>query len=506
MQEYRLEMKGITKTFTALKALDEANFSLKPGEVHALLGINGAGKSTLIKVLSGIYSKDDGEIFIDGSPVKIENPQDAIALGISTVYQDPQMIESFTGYENIFLGEENNKRFEFSLLSRKEMKQRALRLLEEYPLEIDVEKPVYALSAIEREILAVLRALSKKCNILILDEPTSILTEKEKHVLFDFVRLLKQKGVSIIYITHHLDEVATICDSFTVFRGGKDIAHEDVVGGRVEAHHIAELMLGQKLEQLYPPKTKEYLGETAFACENLCLEGKLEDINFEVRKGEILGIFGLVGSGIDEISKISFGAMYKSSGTFSIKGKPVELADTRCAIRNGIFLVPGDRKAEGQIGNLDIAQNLTLVKLERVLGSLLLVKKRQENQLAEGLVEKLKIATTSIRKKVMELSGGNQQKVVIGKGLFSQADIYIFCEPTVGVDVGAKSGIYETMRELSKTAAVIIISSDPEEVLGNADRVMVVNHGKIVLEADESQTTLQGMLVKATSNETIGVN
>lgn len=501
MENVRLELKGINKQFTSVKALDDANFVLKKGEVHALLGINGAGKSTLIKVISGVYAKDSGEIWMNGQPVEIHSPQDAIRLGISTVYQDPQMIESFTGYENIYLGVENSKNRELTVMSRREMKERAKKLLEKYPLEIDVEKPVYSLSAIEREILAVLRALSKECDVLILDEPTSILTEKEKHILFDFVRSLKKTGVSVIYITHHLDEVEKICDSLTVFRNGHNIAHEEVENGHVDAHHIAELMLGEKLEQLYPPKTRQYLGETLLSAEKISLDGKLHQVSLEVHRGEILGIFGLVGSGIDEISKILFGAMYHTSGTLNLHGKPVELRDTGDAIRNGIYLVPGDRKAEGMIGSLEIAQNITMAKLGRISNRLGCVNRKQELTFAEQMKQKLAIATPSVHKKAGELSGGNQQKVVIGKGLFSQAEIYIFCEPTVGVDVGAKSGIYETMRELSKTAAVIIISSDPEEVLGNADRVMVVNKGYVTLTCAENETTLQDMLVKATSNQ-----
>lgn len=501
MENVRLELKGINKQFASVKALDDANFVLKKGEVHALLGINGAGKSTLIKVISGVYAKDSGEIYMNGQPVEIHSPQDAIRLGISTVYQDPQMIESFTGYENIYLGVENSKNRELTVMSRREMKERAKKLLEKYPLEIDVEKPVYSLSAIEREILAVLRALSKECDVLILDEPTSILTEKEKHILFDFVRSLKETGVSVIYITHHLDEVEKICDSLTVFRNGHNIAHEEVENGHVDAHHIAELMLGEKLEQLYPPKTRQYLGETLLAADKISLDGKLHQVSLEVHRGEILGIFGLVGSGIDEISKILFGAMYHTAGTLSLHGKPVELRDTGDAIRSGIYLVPGDRKAEGMIGSLEIAQNITMAKLGRISNRFGCVNRKQELTFAEQMKQKLAIAAPSVHKKAGELSGGNQQKVVIGKGLFSQAEIYIFCEPTVGVDVGAKSGIYETMRELSKTAAVIIISSDPEEVLGNADRVMVVNKGYVTLTCAENETTLQDMLVKATSNQ-----
>lgn len=501
MEHARLEIRGVNKQFTAVKALDDANFCLQPGEVHALLGINGAGKSTLIKVISGIYAKDSGEIYKDGKLVSIENPQDAIHLGISTVYQDPQMVESFTGYENIYLGEENRKKGVLTSMSRGEMKRRAGELLKEYPLQIDIEKPVYLLSAIEREILAVLRALSKQCDVLILDEPTSILTEKEKHDLFDFIRELKKRGVSIIYITHHLDEVEMICDAFTVFRNGHNIAHELVTGGKVDARHIAELMLGEKLEQLYPEKTDRHVGDEVLRAEGIELAGKLKDVSLTLHKGEILGIFGLVGSGIDEISKILYGAMYHSGGDIFLNGTKTVLKDTRDAIEKGIYLVPGDRKAEGMIGNLEIAQNITLAKLSRICGRTGLVDRQKEITFAEELKDKLSIAAPDVFKKAGELSGGNQQKVVIGKGLFSQAGIYIFAEPTVGVDVGAKSGIYETMRELARDAAVIIVSSDPEEVLGNADRIMVINQGRITLSCADHETRLQEMLVKATSDQ-----
>lgn len=504
MSEYRLEMKNIQKQFLSLKALDSANFRLKKGEVHALLGINGAGKSTLIKVLSGVYLKDGGEIYIDGKKVKINSPKDAIMQGISTVYQDPQMIESFTAYENIYLGSENESKSIYSSINRKEMKKQAQELLKKYPLEIDLDKQVYLLSAIEREIVAVLRALSKQCDILILDEPTSILTEKEKHILFDVIKLLKQRGVSIIYITHHLDEVSKICDRFTVFRNGKDVAEKEIINNSVDVHDIAELMLGEKLQALYPEKNQEHVGDVLFEVKDLSLEGKFKDISFEARKGEIFGVFGLVGSGIDEISKVIFGAMHHTNGEVFKGGKKIALKSTKALIDNGVFLVPGNRKTEGQIGDLPIASNLTISKIDRILNKLGLVKKSAENKHAQEIVDHLSIATTNIHKKVQELSGGNQQKVVIGKGLFTQADVYIFAEPTVGVDVGAKFAIYETMRALTKEAAVIIISSDPEEVLGNADRIMVIHKGSTTLVKDSKDTDLKEMLVNAvTDNQTV---
>lgn len=501
MVDYCLKMKGITKRFGELKALNEANFELKTGEVRALLGINGAGKSTLIKVLSGIYKRDEGTIKILGKEIDINEAEDAIKHGVSTVYQDPQMIESFTGYENIYLGQESNEKGLFNKLSRKEMLQNAKKLLDTYPLEIDLQKPVYMLSMIEREIIAVLRALSKNCNILILDEPTSILTEKEKHILFDVVEMLRNRGVSIIYITHHLDEVEQICDGFTVFRDGKDVAHVDIHNKQVDSSYIAQLMLGKKLEALYPEKQRGNEIKPLFKVKDLALENKLNNINFTANTGEIYGIFGLVGSGIDEISKIIFGAMKKSRGQVYLNDKQVNLKNPKAVIDQGIFLVPGDRKKEGQVGDMSIAKNITLSKLEKIMNKLAILQGKKEERFSKELVEQLSISTTSIHKAVGKLSGGNQQKVVISKGLFTGANVYIFSEPTVGVDVGAKFAIYSIMRELAKESAVIIISSDPEEILGNSDRVMVIYKGKITMEKDCSETTLSEMLVKAVSDK-----
>lgn len=500
MSECCLEMKGICKNFGSLKALDDASLRVKQGEVRALLGINGAGKSTLIKVLSGVYAKDEGDIYIEGKKVDINSPEDAIKYGISTVYQDPQMVESFSGYENIYLGSETEKNGLFGKMSRKELLKRGKKLLETYPLEIDLEKPVYLLSMIEREIIAVLRALSKNCKILILDEPTSILTDKEKHILFDVVRTLKKRGVSIIYITHHLDEVEKICDGFTVFRNGKQVAEKDIINGKVDSSYIAELMLGQKLEKLYPEKTKGKEIIPYFKVENLALEGKFQSVDFEANKGEIYGIFGLVGSGIDEISKIIFGAMKKTEGKVYKEGKEIDIKNPKKVIDAGIFLVPGDRKKEGQIGDMSIVHNMSIAKMSRVSNGIKLIHRKEEVKIAKEMQEKLSIATTTIHKKVAQLSGGNQQKVVISKGLFTEGDVYIFTEPTVGVDVGAKFAIYSIMRELAKKAAVLIISSDPEEVLGNADKIMVLHKGCITMEKKAENTNLKEMLVHAVSN------
>ena len=499
--QHVLEMKGIYKSFAGVEALSDADLTLDKGETRALLGINGAGKSTMIKILSGVYDKDAGEILIDGKLCDITSPKSALTHGVSAVYQDPQMVESFTGYENIYLGNEGTTLRLLSGINRRKLKKNAIDLVAQYPFEIDVDKRIHAMSAVEREIIAILRALSRNCRILILDEPTSILTDKEKHALFEFIRELKAQGVSIIYITHHLDEVSQICDSFSVFRNGKVVCHEKITDQKVDSSYIAELMLGEKLEQLYPEKTHESPPAACLRAELISMNGKFTDISFEAKKGEIFGIFGLVGSGIDEISKTLYGAMSENAGSIYKDGRKLKLVSPGHAIREGIFLVPGNRKTEGFLNGMSVSFNITISKLEKTMQRFFVVDRRRETRNAQEMVSKLSISTPNVQKKVNELSGGNQQKVVIAKGLYADADVYIFAEPTVGVDLGAKSAIYDTMRALAQHAAVIIISSEPEEVMGNSDRVMVIYKGKATLHKDAGDTTLKEMLIHAISSE-----
>lgn len=296
-----------------------------------------------------------------------------------------------------------------------------------------------------------------------------------------------------------------MCDSFSVFRNGRNVCRETIKDGRVDSDHIAELMLGERLEQLYPLRAESFSDDVALEADGLSLEGKFTDISLKARRGEVFGVFGLVGSGIDELSKVLFGAVEKTGGELRKDGKPLRLSSPGDAIRQGVFLVPGNRKTEGFLMNLPITANITVANLPKTVKRLAIVDRKTETAAAQEMVDKLAIATPTVQKKVNELSGGNQQKIVIGKGLYTDADVYIFCEPTVGVDVGAKSGIYETMRALSRTAAVIIISSEPEEVLGNSDRVMVVYKGRITLAKNAADTSLKEMLVHAITSEEVPV-
>ncbi len=495
MEALKLKMQGIVKEFPGVKALDGVDFELKQGEVHALLGINGAGKSTLIKILSGVYQKDAGSIYIDNNQIEINNAQDAINKGISTVYQDPQMILSFTGYENIYLGSESERRGIFSRINRKKMREKAEMLLERFPVDIDLAKPVIELSAIEREIVAVLRALSKDMSVLVLDEPTSILTKTETAVLFSLIRLLKESGVSIIYITHRLKEIYEIADRLTVLQDGKNVATLNTNDGDGDNHMaIAELMLGKKLDKVYPAR-KRNPGKEVFSVKDLSLDGVFLDVNFSVRKGEILGIFGLVGSGAEELSKVLFGIIPKTSGAFKLNGREISIHSSSEAIKKGIFLIPGDRRQEGQISNEPVFFNVSLSNLKKISGLTGLIHRRTENLSVQKLVDQLKVVPRDIHQTVSSLSGGNQQKVVISKGLFSDAEVYIFAEPTVGVDVGSKTGIYSLIRELSEEKGIIIISSDCEEVYGMCDHTMVLYKGKVAMHTDVHECRLEEMLL-----------
>jgi ABC-type sugar transport system ATPase subunit len=488
-------MRGIVKEFPGVRALAGVDFNLKPGEVHALLGINGAGKSTLIKILAGIYQKDTGSIFVHENEVEINNPLDAKALGIATVYQDPQMIPTFTGYENIYLGSETDTKSVFSIINRRDLRKRAQKLLGRYPFSIDLNRPVYELETVEKETIAVLRALSQEhTSILVLDEPTSILTRSEISVLFQQIEILKKRGISIIYITHRLDEVFQVADRFTVLRDGKNVGTYGVKDKDIDSNKITELMLGEKLSQVYPSRGGKP-GQEVMRLENLSLAGKFSDVAFSSCRNEIIGIFGLVGSGFDELCKSIFGVMQPSGGKIYIEGQEVKLKSADEAVKSGIFLIPGDRRTEGLISEENVSFNTTLSNLKKISMVLGLTRPSQERKDTNAIIEALKIKTPSARQKAALLSGGNQQKVVIGKGLYTDSKVYVFEEPTVGVDVGAKAGIYHLIRELSKDQAVIVASSDCEEIFGICDRAIVLYKGRIVLDRPVKETRLDEMLL-----------
>ena len=493
--EIALSARGICKRFAAIDALRDVDFDLRAGEVHALLGVNGAGKSVFVKILSGLLRKDAGQIVVAGAEIEIGDPHQAELSGIASVQQRPELVDDLLGYENIYLGHEAPGGAEFQSFDRGALERRALSLSERVGLKVDVARPLRAMTAIERELIAILQALSSETiRVLILDEPTSVLTEAEKGVLFSLIRNVKAKGVGVIYITHRLDEVFEIADRFTVFRGGRVVA-TDVVG-RVNrsGERIAELMLGASLGEVYPAKVTRP-GDVLLSAESISYGGAFTDVSFAVRRGEVLGIFGLLGSGLDELSKVMYGDLSPEEGRLLVKGAPVHLRSPKEALRRGIFMVPGDRWAEGLTPTQDVAFNITLANLSRVslFGGLL--RRRLARKTSAKLAALVDLQPPDTWRAAATFSGGNQQKVVIAKGLFTEAEIYIFVEPTVGVDIGARAKIYALIRELAATSAVVVMSSDCDEVFGLSDVILALHKGRLTLDAPTAQVSREEVMV-----------
>lgn len=488
-----LSMQGIEKRFGDVKALDDVGFDLNEGEIHALLGVNGAGKSTLIKILSGVYTKDAGTITIADKAYDLGSPRAAIEAGIAVVQQHPELVGDLTGAENIYLGHEGPKSGLFSRVNRADIAARAAQLLSRFPIDIDLGKRVADMPAVDREIVAILHALRlEDTRVLILDEPTSTLTEREKASLFLMMRTLQQAGIAIIYITHRLEEVFEIADRFTVFRGGRNVACLTVAEARAGNVSIPNLMLDSDKGLSFPPRSGRDDGEVVLEARNLAAGNLFRNVSFAARKGEILGIFGLVGSGVDELSKALFGVIAPDQGDIRLNGSPVRFRSAAQALRAGIFLVPGDRRTEGLTLDEDVIFNTTLANLGRASAGGFLRFGDNRKQ-AAALAQKVDLQPAKLDRTLRGFSGGNQQKVVIAKGLYAQAQVYIFVEPTVGVDIGARSKIYALMREISQDAAVIVISSDCDEVHGIADRSLALYKGTPI-GAPDAQTTLDQLL------------
>ncbi|WP_151719472.1 sugar ABC transporter ATP-binding protein [Gemmobacter serpentinus] len=479
-----LRMRGIQKRFGPVKALDGVDFTLAQGEIHALLGTNGAGKSTLVKIISGLYQKDDGTIEIAGQEVEIASPADAMAKGIAAVQQHPELIDDLTGVENIFFGHEGANPGLFRRIRTNDMRKRAQDLLKRFPIDIDLDRPVAEMGAVDREIVAVLQALTgDHIRVLILDEPTSTLTEREKASLYQLMRALKEGGISIIYITHRLEEVFEIADRLTVFRGGRNVVSMSSTEARDGATSLVEHLLGEAPGDLYPALADTPPGEVLLDVQHLTAQGAFRDITLQARRGEILGVYGLVGSGLDELSKALFGTFDVDSGRVTFKGREGLFASPTEALKAGIFLVPGDRRTEGLAMSDDVVFNTVLANLGRASRPGGLMRWARPRRATAELAERLALQPPILSKRAREFSGGNQQKIVIAKGLYAQADLYIFVEPTVGVDIGAKAKLYAVMRELAAEAAVIVMSSDGDEVHGLADRLIGLYRGAVVYDA-----------------------
>ena len=493
-----LHLVGISKSFPGVKALNNVHLNVRKGEVHGLVGENGAGKSTLMKILSGAYVKDEGEIYWQGKKVEINKPKDAEELGIAIIYQEFNLVPQLSISENIWLGREPLVNKALQLIDWTEMHKRTRTLLAELNLDFDPKRPVAGLGIASQQMVEIAKALSLNAKLLIMDEPTSALSKNEIDQLFSVIQALKDKGVSIIYISHHLEEVFEICDRGTVLRDGNYVATIDPK--QTSKDELIQLMVGRTLDQQYP-KVKAKRGEEVLRVENLNRRGVLKDINFSAYAGEVLGISGLVGSGRTELVKAIFGADPVDSGKIFIYGKEVQISSPQSAIEAGMGLLPEDRKYEGLVLKLSVKQNVSMASLGKLLKRGMLQLNIEKSKVLD-FIDKLRILTPSIEKEVQNLSGGNQQKVVLAKWLASQSRILIFDEPTRGIDVGAKVEVYNLMNELVKNGvAVIMVSSEMPEILGMSDRIMVIHQGQLACVINCEEATQEKILSAA-----MGVN
>lgn len=493
MSNVILEMKNIHKRFPGVYALKNVNFELRAGEVHGVLGENGAGKSTLMKVLGGIYNVDEGEIYIDGQNMIIHDVKDSQNAGVSIIHQELVLVPHMSVAENIFSGREPTGKFGF--IKKDEMLGKAQQLLDSFKLGIDASQLVFKLNIAQQQMVEVARAISFNSKILVMDEPTSSLTEKEVKFLFETIENLKSQGVGIVYISHRMSELFRISDRITVMRDGQYI--DTKVTSQTNVDELVSLMVGRELTSYYH-KIPHELGENALEVKNLTRKGVFSDINFSLRKGEILGFSGLVGAGRSEIMKSIFGLDQFESGEIYVYGEKVGIKSPSDAMNLGIALVPENRKDEGLIMKEQVGYNMTLRVLDEFI-TFISVNKIQENEIINTYVEKLGIKTTNILQLISNLSGGNQQKVVIAKWLAAKPQILILDEPTRGVDVGAKAEIYGIMNRLAQEGvSIIMISSELPEIINMSDRVVVVRNGSIAGILDREEFSQEKIMHMAT--------
>ena len=489
-----LKMVGIAKTSPGVVALSGVDFDVMPGEVHALVGENGAGKSTLMKILAGADTKDAGHILLDGTEVQITSPQEAMRRGISIIYQEFNLVPYMNAAENIFLGREPMGAMP-GVIDFKTMYRDAEAIIKELGVALDVRTPMNQLSVAQQQMVEIAKATSRKSRIIAMDEPSATLTEHELENLFALIRRLKAEGVSIIYISHRLEEIFEICDRVTVMRDGALVDTKNVADTNRE--DMIKMMVGRELTDIIP-KVAAKQGDVALEVRHLNRAGVLNDISFKVRRGEVLGIAGLVGAGRSEVARAIFGADPIDSGEILIDGKTVKIRSPKHAISLGVGLVTEDRKALGLVLGMATRENISLANLG-ALSKFGFINRGREREVAHRYVDEVLIKTPSVEQAVQNLSGGNQQKVVLAKWLFTKSKILIFDEPTRGIDVGAKTEIYQLMNRLAENGvAVIMISSELPEVLGMSDRIIVMHEGEIAGELGREDATQEKIMQLAT--------
>lgn len=493
-----LNVSGVTKEFPGVLALKNVSLSVAKGEVHGLLGENGAGKSTLIKILSGAYKPDSGIIEFNGQTVRVENPHHAQKLGIVTIYQEFNLVPSLTIAENVFIGREPGAQ---GFVNWTKLRESTRELLDRLGIALDPMTLVRDLSVAEQQMVEIARALSMQSQLIIMDEPSSALSETEVRRLFDLIRELRSQGISVIFVTHRLEEVMQICDRITVLRDGRNVGSASVKD--ITTADIIRMMVGRSMDELFQRTGASRHGDAVLRVRNLSRTGNsqdphamvLQDINFEVHAGEILGIAGLVGAGRTELARAIFGADPFASGIIEIEGRPVRIRSPRDAIRHGIGLVPEDRKQQALFLALAVRENTSMASLDRLLRWGLFVRRNDEDRLMEQYREALNIRMSSPEQKVANLSGGNQQKVVIARWLALKPKVLIVDEPTRGIDVAAKAEVHMLLNELAHSGiAVVMISSELPEILGMSDRIITLREGRLTGEVTRAEATEEKLM------------
>jgi ribose transport system ATP-binding protein len=493
-----LEMRGITKRFAGNTVLAGVELRAAAGEVHALVGENGAGKSTLMKILAGVHQPDAGEILIEGEAVRFARPADALAHGVAMIYQELSLAPHLTVAENIFLGREPLKFAPLGVVNRREMNERAARLLSDYGFPIDPHAAVKRLSAADRQLVEIARATLEARRVIVMDEPTSSLTAHEAEELFRLIRDLKRRGLAVVYISHRLEELERVADRLTILRDGRAVY--EGAWGELSRDEIIRHMAGRELKEIFPPRSAT-LGAARLKVECLTLAGKFEGVSFEARAGEVVGIAGLAGAGRTELVETIFGAHAAGGGRVHLNGSPLAASRPDLSVARGLGLLTEDRKRTGLCLNLSVAENLTLANVRALVRGLALGRER-ERAAARDLIERLHIRPPDPAKTVGRLSGGNQQKVLLARWLFASSHVFLLDEPTRGVDVAARAEIYRAINKLAEAgAAVVLVSSDLPELLGMADRILVMRRGRMVAELDAKTTTQEEVLKHAAVEE-----
>lgn len=485
-----LKLDGVSKEFPGVKALSSVSFDLRAGEVHAVCGENGAGKSTLMKIISGVYQPNSGSITYKGAPVQFASTLESEAAGIAIIHQELNLVPHLSVAENIYLAREPRRGF---LVDRKKLIADTKRCLDRLGVNIDPNVQVRTLSVAQCQMVEIAKALSLDAYVLIMDEPTSSLTEQEAQLLFKVIRELKSQGTGIIYISHRLDEMQEIVDRVTVLRDGRYVSTDDFTDLTVD--EIVARMVGRSLEEKFPEPTRQPADDVIFSVKGLTRRDSFQDISFSVRRGEILGFAGLMGAGRTEVARAIFGADPLDSGTIVLDDKEVAITDPRSAIEAGIAYLSEDRKTQGLAITLPVDANMVMARMQAVSNRFGVIDRKQVRDSSQHYVDLLSIKTPSLSQPVRLLSGGNQQKIIIGKWLFREPRVMFFDEPTRGIDVGAKFAIYQIMDELAaRGIAVVLISSELPEVLGMTDRIAVFHGGRIAATLTTKDTNQEEIM------------